>query len=197
MTEEQFDKGYWYAVEIKAFAREIGIRSTSKLRKDELEELIRHYLRSGELGQAKRKVSARSGVRDYEIGLSLELPVVRYTDNKATKEFIRSEALKINPNLKRKSGVLYRLNRWREEQIAEGKSINYGDIVDQYISLSQVVGNFPQAPSGRYINFVSDFLAGEKNAGREEALQAWEELKRLDIVKSYRAWKEYHKAQRR
>ena len=43
MTVEQFDNGYWYALQIKAFADDIGIPSASKLRKDELEELIKHF----------------------------------------------------------------------------------------------------------------------------------------------------------
>ena len=43
MTVEQFDNGYWYALEIKAFAVDIGIPAASKLRKDELEELIKHF----------------------------------------------------------------------------------------------------------------------------------------------------------
>ena len=49
MTEEQFDNGYWYAVEIKAFADDLGIPAASMLRKDELEELIKHFLRTGHL----------------------------------------------------------------------------------------------------------------------------------------------------
>jgi hypothetical protein len=36
MTEEEFDNGYWYALEVKAFAVELGILSAAKLRKDEL-----------------------------------------------------------------------------------------------------------------------------------------------------------------
>jgi hypothetical protein len=52
-------------------------------------------------------------------------------------------------------------------------------------------GSFPQAASGRYINFVSDFLTGEKNSTREQAVNAWRQLKKLDIPKNYRAWKKY------
>ena len=37
MTVADFDKGYWYAAEIKEFAQKIGILHSSKLRKDELE----------------------------------------------------------------------------------------------------------------------------------------------------------------
>src|SRR5437867_309565 len=102
MTEEQFDSGYWYATDIKTFADEIGIPSASKLRKDELEELIKHFLRTGKVKTPGRKTLSKSGIRDFEKGLTLKLPVVRYTSNKETKDFIVREALKLAPNLKRK-----------------------------------------------------------------------------------------------
>ncbi len=189
MTVEQFDNGYWYALEIKAFADEIGIPAASKLRKDELEELIKHFLRTGSIRNPTRKTLARSGVRDVERGLSLKLPVVSYTNDRETKDFIVQEALKIAPKLKRKSGARYRLNRWREQQIDNGIKITYQDLVREYVRLNQMRGSFPQAPSGRYINFLSDFLAGEKNATRAHALKAWEQLKKAEIPKNYREWK--------
>ena len=191
MTAEQFDNGYWYALEVKAFADEIGIPLTSRLRKDELEELIKHFLRTGEAKGPTRKNLSRSGVRDIERGLSLKLPVVNYASNKETKDFIVKEALKLVPNLKRKSGARYRLNRWREERIDEGIKITYEDLVKQYVRLNQLEGSFPQGPSGRYINFLSNFLAAEKNATREQAVKAWRQLKKLDIPKDYRSWKKY------
>ncbi|MEO8433844.1 MAG: hypothetical protein ABI596_03040 [Pyrinomonadaceae bacterium] len=192
MTEEQFDNGYWYAVEIKVFADKLGILSASKLRKDELEELIKHFLRTGKINSPVRKNLAKSGVKDIEKGLSLQLPVVTYTSNKETKAFIVNEALKIAPGLKRKSGARYRLNRWREEQLEKGRKITYEDLVRQYVKLNQMEGSFPQAPSGRYINFLSDFLAAEKNSTRVQAMKAWRELKKLDIPKTYQAWKKVH-----
>ncbi len=189
MTVEQFDNGYWYALEIKAFADEIGIPAASKLRKDELEELIKHFLRTGSIRNPTRKTLSRSGVRDVERGLSLKLPVVSYTNDRETKDFIVQEALKIAPKLKRKSGARYRLNRWREQQIDNGIKITYRDLVRQYVRLNQLQGSFPQAASGRYINFLSDFLAAERNATRAQALKAWEELKKAEIPKNYREWK--------
>ena len=191
MTVAQFDNGYWYALEIKAFANDIGIPSASKLRKDELEELIKHFLRTGHVKSPTRKTLNRSRVRDVEKGLNLKLPVVSYTNDKETKDFIETEALKIAPQQKRKSGVRYRLNRWREQQIDKGIKITYRDLVREYIRLNQVQGSFPQVktPSGRYINFLSDFLAGEKNATRAHALKAWEQLKKAEIPKNYREWK--------
>ena len=35
-------------------------------------------------------------------------------------------------------------------------------------------GPFAQIPHGRYINFVSDFMAAEKGATRDQATRAWE-----------------------
>src|SRR5258707_4594245 len=191
MTEEQFDNGYWYALEIKAFADDIGIPAASRLRKDELEELIKHFLRTGHVKNPARKTLARSGVRDVEKGLNLKLPVVTYTNDKETKDFIEKEALKIAPKLKRKSGVRYRLNRWREQQIDNGIKITYRDLVREYVRLNQVQGSFPQAqvPSGRYINFLSESSAGGKNATRVQALKAWQQLKQAEIPKHYREWK--------
>ena len=189
MTEEQFDNGYWYALEIKAFADEIGIAQASRLRKDELEKLIKHFLRTGVITEPARRHLSKSGISDIEKGLSFELPIVNYVSNKQTKDFIVNEALKIAPNLKRKSGARYRLNRWREEKIEKGIKITYRDLVRQYVKLNQLEGSFPQAPSGRYINFLSDYLAGEENSTREQALKAWAQLKKLDIPKNYRAWK--------
>ena len=194
MTAEQFDNGYWYALEVKAFADEIGIPLASRLRKDELEELIKHFLRTGEVKGPTRKNLSKSGVRDIEKGLNLKLPVVNYTSNRETKDFIVREALKIAPNVKRKSGARYRLNRWREEQIDKGIKITYEDLVKQYVKLNQLEGSFPQAPSGRYINFISHFLSGEENATREQAVNAWGQLKKLDIPKDYRSWKKYRQS---
>src|SRR2546430_14337640 len=178
MTVEQFDNGYWYALEIKAFAVDIGIPAASKLRKDELEELIKHFLRTGSIRNPTRKTLSRSGIRDVERGLSLKLPVVNFTNDRATKDFIVQEALKIAPKLKRKSGARYRLNRWREQQIESGIKITYRDVVREYVRLNQMQGSFPQVqvPSGRYINFLSDFSAGAKKATRVQGVEAWAQL---------------------
>jgi hypothetical protein len=189
MTIADFDNGYWYATEIKDFAQEIGIPSANKLRKDELEKSIKLFLQTGKIALPTKRSLTKSGVRDIEIGLSLRLPIVNYTSNRVTKDFIVREAQKIAPGLKRKSGARYRLNRWREEQLTSGKKITYGDLVEQYVKLNQVEGPFEQIPVGRYINFLSDFLAAEKGATRVEAVTAWKQLKKLSVPKNYRAWK--------
>ena len=188
MTWTQFENGYWYVTELKEFAERIGIPSASKLRKDELEKAIKHFLESGKIKSPTRRSLSSSGTKDVERGLSLDLPVVRYRNDKETKDFLERAAQKLAPGLKRKSGVRYRLNRWREERLINGVKLTYGDLVKEYVRLNLTKEPFAQIPTGRYINFMSDFLAAEKDATKEQAIKAWRKLKALDIPKNYRSW---------
>ena len=188
MTVSQFDNGYWYAIELKAFAETIGIPSASALRKDELEKAIKLFLETGRIKSPTRRSLAKSGAKDVDRGLSLDLPVVVFTNDKETKDFLEREAQKLAPGVKRKSGVRYRFNRWREAQLVKGVKLTYGDLVKEYVRLNQTRVPFARIPHGRYINFMSDFLAAEKGATREQAIKAWKQLKTLDIPKDYRSW---------
>ncbi|MBA3873068.1 MAG: hypothetical protein H0X30_28375 [Anaerolineae bacterium] len=189
ITEQEFDNGYWYADEIKAFAKELGIAHSSKLRKDELEKLIKTFIRTGKIESAPRKNLIPKGIKDYKVGLALSLPIHNYTSNKETKHFIEQQALKIKPTLKEKSGTRYRLNRWREEQITDGKKITYGDLVNEYIRMNESTEAFQKIPQVRYINFLAAYLAHEKDATRDDAIKAWKQLKELDVPKDYASWK--------
>ena len=189
----EFDNGYWYATELKAFAETLGIPSAGKLRKAELERAIKHFLATGQTGNLARRNLSITGTKDVERGLRLDLPVVRYTNDKETKAFLEREARRLDPGMKRKSGARYRLNRWREERLTAGAAITYGDVVREYVWLSQTTEPFAKIPHGRYINFMSDFLAAEKGPTREQVVKAWAQLKTLDIPKDYRSWKAWHR----
>jgi hypothetical protein len=188
MTLTQFENGYWYATELKKFAATIGIPTPSRLRKDELEQAIKLFIRTGKIKSSSRKSFSASDTKDVERGLSLDLPVVVYTNDKETKSFLEREAQKLAPGLKRKSGARYRLNRWREEQLVKGVKLTYEGLVKEYVRLNQTREPFAQIPQPRYINFMSDFLAAEKGATREQAIKAWKKLKTLDVPKNYRSW---------
>jgi hypothetical protein len=188
MTSTQFDRGYWYATELKDFATTIGIPSASKLRKDELEKAVKIFLRTGRIESPTKRSLSTSGVRDVERGLRPGLPIVVYTNDKETKDFLEREAQKLVPGMKRKSGVRYRLNRWREEQLTRGVKLTYKDLVKEYVRLNQMKEPFERIPHARYINFVSDFMAAKKGATRDEVTRAWARWKRLDVPKTYRSW---------
>jgi hypothetical protein len=188
MTQSQFENGYWYATEIKEFAKTIGIPSASRLRKDELEKAIKVFLKTGKIESPTKRTLSTAGPKDVEQGLSLTLPVALYTNDKETKDFLEREAQKLIPGLKRKSGVRYRFNRWREEQLVNGVKLSYGDLVNEYVRLNLTKEPFAQIPIDCYINFMSDFLAAERGATRQQALRAWKKLKKLDAPKNYRSW---------
>ena len=197
MTATQFDTGYWYATELKKFAERIGIPSANKLRKDELERAIKLFLETGKIRSPTKRSLTKSGRKDVERSLRLDLPVVVYTNDKETKDFLEKESRKLAPGLKRKSGARYRLNRWREDQIVKGVRLTYGALVREYVRLNQTTEPFDHIPHVRYINFVADFLAAEKGATREQAIKAWKKLKTLDLPKDYRSWASYHSAKAR
>jgi hypothetical protein len=188
MTISQFDRGYWYATELKRFAKGIGIPSPSRLRKDELESAIRGLLGTGAIAPPLRRTHSSPEGRDVERGLSLDLRVIHYINDAETKRFLDQEARKLAPGLKRRSGVRYRLNRWREAQILSGVRLTYGDLVREYVRLNQSTEPFAKIPHVRYINFMSDFMAGQTGATRAQAIKAWSMLKAMDVPKAYSDW---------
>jgi hypothetical protein len=188
MTEREFKNGYWYATELKEFATKIGIPSASRLRKDELEKSIKHFIRTGESKNLATRGLAKSGSRDVDKGLRLNLAVVHYTSNKETKDFIQREASRIEHGFKRASGTRYLLNRWREAQISSGRAITYGDLVKQAIRLNQTKRGPLRIEHGRYMNFISDFMRANGKSSQADAVKAWKELKTMDAPKTYGAW---------
>jgi hypothetical protein len=189
MTLRQFDHGYWYAIEIKRFAQRLGIPSAHQLRKDELEKAIRHFLAHGKVASPTKRNLSRSGVKDVDRGLRLDLPVVLYTNDRETKTFLEREALRIDPAYKRRSGTRYRLNRWRDAQLTRGARITYRDLVKEYVRLSRPETTHRRPTSGRYyIYFLSDFMAANPGATMAAAIRAWKAAKTMDAPNEYRAF---------
>jgi SAP domain-containing new25 len=187
MTLREFENGYWYVDDLRDFASQIGVPETTRLRKDEIERAIVAFLRTGTVNLPTKRALRKTGPKDLERGLSLNLRIEHYTSNRETKDFIVREARKLAPDVRAKSGVWYRLNRWREEQITNGNRPTYGDLVRQYVALNRME-RFDKVPHGRYINFVAEFLAAEKNVTRSDAIAAWAELKAMDVPKDYASW---------
>ena len=187
MTPREFENGYWYLDDLRDFASQIGIPEAARLRKDEIERAIEAFLRTGTADLPTKRALRKTGAKDLERGLSLNLRIEHYTSNRETKDFIVRQARKVAPDVREKSGVWYRLNRWREEQITNGNRPTYGDLVQQYVALNRME-RFDKVPHGRYINFVAAFLAAEKSGTRSDAIAAWAELKTMDIPKDYASW---------
>jgi len=187
MTVRDFENGYWYREQLKAFGERIGIPAATKLRKDELEKAILVFLRTGKAALPTKRALRRTGLKDVERGLHLKLRIEHYTSNRETKDFIIEQGRRLAPEVRMKSGVWYRLNRWREEQITSGARPTYGDLVRQYIALNRMQ-RFDKVPIVCYVNFISDFLAADTKATRPEIIAAWKEVKKLDVPKDYASW---------
>jgi hypothetical protein len=158
------------------------------MRKNELEDAITAFLRTGRLPKKVASKPLKKGVKDLDLGLTLDLPIGNYTSIKATKDFIRREASRKRPDVRQKSGVWYRLNRWREAQVAK-RAVTYGELIDQFIALNSLE-RFARLPlKGYYIHFLADFLAAEKGASHKDARAAWRKLKAMDAPKTYAGWK--------
>jgi len=189
MTLRQFDHGYWYATEIKRFAQSLGVPSAHKLRKDELEKAIRHFLAHGKVTSPTKRPVSRSGIKDVDRGLRLDLPVVLYTNDRETKAFLEREARRLDPTFKRRSGARYRLNRWRDAQLTRGAPITYRDVVKEYVRLNRPETMHRRAPVDRYVYFLSDFRAANPGATMAAAIRAWKRVKTMDSPKNYRAFR--------
>ena len=187
MSLEAFENGYWYQSELVEFGKKLGLPAAHRMRKNELESAIEAYLATGRLPKTISAKPLKKGVRDLDRGLRLDLPIANYTSNRETKGFIIREAQRKRPGLKAKSGVWYRLNRWREAHVAKGP-VTYGDLVDQFIALNRLE-RFERIPQPRYVNFLAEFHAAEKDASRQDALAAWKKLKKMNVPKTYKAWR--------
>ena len=187
MTLRDFENGYWYREQLKDCAARIGIPAATTLRKDELEKAIVVFLRTGNAALPTKRSLRRSGLKDVERGLHRKLRIEQYTSNRETKTFIIEQARLMAPEVRKKSGVWYRLNRWREGQITSGAHPTYGDLVRQYIVLNKM-HRFERIPIRCYNYFVADFLEADKKATRTQIIAAWNELKKLDVPKDYASW---------
>jgi SAP domain-containing new25 len=186
MTVREFQNRYWYVGELRDFGGRIGIPEAARLRKDELERAILTFLRTGAVALPTKRALRKTGIKDLERGLTPNLRIRHYTSNRETKDFIVRHARKAAPEVRAKSGVWYRLNRWREQQVTRGNHPTYGDLVRQYIALNKMK-RFEKVPYDCYVNFVAEFLAAKRGT-RADAIAAWTELKAMDVPKSYASW---------
>jgi len=185
MTIKEFENKYRYMSELNALAKSLEIPFDSRTRKDLLEELIIQFLQTGTVNQKKH---FRSKNRNTDI-LNNSSYVENFSNKKETWEFIHGEMDKRVRGLKPKSGAKYWLNRWIEDKLSHDEKITYNDVVCEYIRLNKTEGKLPQIPSCKFNNFISDYLANEKDATREDALGDWDRLKDMKVKKDYVTWK--------
>lgn len=186
LSEREFINKYWYASELKKLAKSIGISKVDKFRKDELEEIILKYIKTGKINIPKKiRLNNKSNVEDV---LRLNTIIKNYKNNKKTWLFINKEVHKLQSKFKEKSGAKYWLNRWREKEIEKGNTITNDDLIKEYIKLNNI-NRLLQIPSAKFNNFITGYFKNEKRKTRTDAVKAWEKLKKMNIPKDYNLWK--------
>ncbi|SNZ06254.1 SAP domain-containing protein [Cohaesibacter gelatinilyticus] len=188
MSVAEFDAGYFYATDMKAFAREIGI-SVGNFRKSELEDLIRDFLATGKVPSRKPVLPRKPGAERDE--LAVNVTVTNYVGDKKTKQFLLELVAKKEADLKNKSGQWYWLNDWRRLRQESDRTFTYQDLADHLHSLMTTKGRLPQIPSARMNNFITDFYSDPQNSDipRADVLKAWEWLKVKSGPKTYQKYK--------
>jgi len=188
MSEKEFSDAYFYAAQLKQFAREIGIRVGNR-RKIELETLIRRYLLTGHIETSHPTPSRKkAGVRDE---LEKNATVVNYVDDRRTKEFLLLCVHEQAPELKDKSGQWYWLNDWRRKKQEEGALFTYKSLANQLHQLMETSGRLPQIPSARMNNFMTDYRADPSvpQVSHKELMAKWMWLKRQPGPNTYAEYK--------
>ena len=195
MSVEEFDDGYFYAAELKTFARQLGI-AVGRRRKLELEALIRDFLRTGTAPLTKPVPGRRSG--ESRDRLAAETIVRAYVDDRRTKAFLRDFVHARVPELRDKSGQWYWLNEWRRTQLQSGQRITYADLGNRLFELMRSEGRLPRIPAARFNNFITDFWTDPANKGksRADAVAAWERIKSVPGPKTYEAYAALQPSQR-
>lgn len=190
MSVQEFDDNYYYATELKEFARTLGIPIGNR-RKIELEQLIREYLVTGHVPTIKPVLPRTSGEpRDR---LAPDVVVKNYVGDKSTKTFLLELVRAQSPNLRDKSGQWYWLNDWRRRKQEENATFTYQDLADRLRELMQTSGRLPQIPSARMNNFITDFRADPASPplSREQVLQEWQWLKKQPGPNTYEEYRRH------
>lgn len=184
MSVEEFDDGYFYAADLKRFAREVGV-TVGNRRKIELEALIREYLATGRVPSSKPVLPRTAGQRRDR--LAPDVVVTNYVGDKSTKEFLLACVHAVAPGLKAKSGQWYWLNDWRREKQEAHARFTYRELANRLRELMQTEGRLPQIPSARMNNFITDFRDDPSSPAwsRGQLMEAWRWLKRQPGPNTY------------
>jgi hypothetical protein len=89
MTLRDFENGYWYRAQLRDFAERIGIPAATRLRKDDLEQAIVVFLRTGKAASLTKRSLRKSGVKDVDRGLTLKLRIEHDTSKPRNEGLLR------------------------------------------------------------------------------------------------------------
>ncbi len=122
LAADVFRLHYYDKKELMEFCQSVGI-STCGL-KNELNNRIDVYLRTGRVTQARPQAS--SGSPDSELGLRLDRTVVNYKSDPVTRAFFQKHIPEF-------TGFSAFVQKWLKERLAQGDRFTYSDVIEKHI----------------------------------------------------------------
>lgn len=179
ISVESFRDYYWLKEELQSFCRENGISASGS--KIEISDRIETFLLTGEIKKPIRKSKVNKKIK-LQTDLSLDTVI---TENHRCSQDVRAFFKTVIPKFhfstyiqnyfRNNVGQTYRdvINAWYEEEERK-KDPSYKKKI---------------APQFEYNQFIRDFFADPKNQGksREEAIEAWNEIKKLPGSNKYKS----------
>lgn len=177
ISVESFKDFYWLKEELQCFCRENGISTSgSKL---EISNRIEIFLQTGEIKKTSRKSKANNKMQ-LQLDLSLDTVI---TENHRCSQNVRAFFKTVIPK--------FHFSTYIQDYFKNNVGKTYRDVVDAWFE-EEVRKKAPSykktiAPQFEYNQFVQDFFADPKNKGksREEAIQAWNAIKKLPGSNKY------------
>lgn len=174
---ESFKEFYWLKEELQLFCRENGLSASGS--KIEISDRIETFIRTGEIKKPIRNSIVNKKL-DPQVDLSLDTVI---TENHRCSQNVRAFFKTVIPKFhfstyiqnyfKNNVGKTYRdaVNAWFEEEERK-KDPSYKKNI---------------APQFEYNQFIRDFFADPNNQGksRNEAIEAWNEIKKLPGSNKY------------
>lgn len=179
LNVQQFSDFYWLKEELQSFCRDNGISASGS--KVEIADRIKTFLQTGEIKKPLRNTSNKAKSQT-QTTLSLDTVIM---ENHRCSQQVRAffkEAIHpkfhfstyIQNYFKNNVGKTYRdvVDTWHEEELRK-KDPSYQKEI---------------APQFEYNQFTRDFFADPNNKGksREEAIEAWNAIKKLPGSNTYR-----------
>ncbi|KAA0965711.1 cytoplasmic protein [Sporosarcina sp. ANT_H38] len=175
---QEFKDFYWLKEELQLYCRENGISSTGS--KMEISDRIELFLRTGEITKPLRNSKVKK-ILYTQNELNLETFI---TENHRCSQNVRA-FFKIAINSK------FHFSTYIQNYIKKNVGKTYRDVVIAWYeeedrkkapSYKKKIG-----PQFEYNQFTSDFFADSKNKGksRQEAIDAWNHLKKLPGSNKY------------
>ncbi|MBM7649073.1 hypothetical protein JOC78_002026 [Bacillus ectoiniformans] len=173
-----FKEYYWLKQELQSFCRENGISASGS--KEEISDRIEAFILTGEIKKPLKR-TGKSKVSKLPRELSLDKVITEnHRCSQNVREFFKTAigsnfhfSTYIQNYFKNNAGKTYRdaIAAWYEEEERK-KDPAYEKVI---------------APQFEYNQFIRDFYADSKNKGksREEAIAAWNEIKKLPGSNKY------------